>query len=96
MSLRWNTESHLFSYYHIFAPSNVLARYKKDAIYSFLKTKEYDSIMAAANFFGDIINIQPFEDRCKRICHLILAHVFAELKCSLFPLLLSSFHITSG
>ena len=68
----------------------------KDAIYSFLKTKEYDSIMAAANFFGDIINIQPFEDRYKRICHLILAHVFAELKCSLFPLLLSSFHITSG
>ena len=89
-------KSPAFAWYHIFAPFNGLERYMKDAIYRFLKNKEYDSIMAATNLFGDIINIQSFEDRCRRTCRLILAHVLVELKCSLFALLLNSFHITSG
>ena len=48
--------------------------------------------MIATNFFGNIINIHPFEDRNGRICCFILAHVLIQIKCCLFPVILSSFH----
>ena len=48
--------------------------------------------MAATSLFGNIINIQPFESGNGRICRLILVHVLIEMKCCLFPVLLSSFH----
>ena len=48
--------------------------------------------MAATSFFGNIINIHPFEDENGRICRLILAHVLIQMKCSLFLVILSSFH----
>ena len=48
--------------------------------------------MAATNSFGNIINIHPFEEGNGRICHLILAHVFIQMKCCLFPVISSSFH----
>ena len=38
------------------------------------------------------INIHPFEDGNGRICRLILAHVLIQIKCCLFPVILSSFH----
>ena len=48
--------------------------------------------MAATNFFGNIINIHQFEDGNGRICRLIVAHVLIQMKCCLFPVILSSFH----
>ena len=48
--------------------------------------------MAATNLFGNITNIHPFEDGNGRIFRLILAHVFIQMKCCLFPMILSSFH----
>ena len=48
--------------------------------------------MAATNLFGNIINIDPFEDGDGRICRLILAHVLIEMKCCPFQVILSSFH----
>ena len=48
--------------------------------------------MAATNLFENIINIHPFEDGNGRICRLILAHVLIQMKCCLFPVILSSFH----
>ena len=48
--------------------------------------------MAATNLFGNIINIDPFEDENGRICRLTLAHVLMQMKCCLFPVILSSFH----
>ena len=48
--------------------------------------------MAATNLFGNIINIHPFEDGNVKICRLILAHVLIQMKCCLFPVILSSFH----
>ena len=48
--------------------------------------------MTATNLFGNIINIHPFEDGNERLCHLILAHVLIQMKCCLFPVILSSFH----
>ena len=48
--------------------------------------------MAATNLFGNIINIRPSEDGNGRICRLILAHVLIQMKCCLFPFILSSFH----
>ena len=51
-----------------------------------------DLIMSATILFGKIINIHPFEERKGRICLLILAHVLIQMKCCLFPVILSSFH----
>ena len=64
----------------------------EDAIFKFYETKKDDPIMAATNLFGEIINIHPFEHRNGRICRLILAHVLIQMKCCLFPVILSSFH----
>ena len=63
-----------------------------DAIFRFHETKNDNPIIAATNLFGNIINIHPFEDGNGRICRLILAHVLIQMKCCLFPVILSSFH----
>ena len=81
-----------FAGYHIFAPVDVIERNMRDAIFRFHKTKRDDSIMAARNLFGKIINMHPFEDGNGRICRLIVVHVLMQMKCSLFPVLLSSFY----
>ena len=64
----------------------------ESAIFRFHETKKDDLIMAATNLFGNIINTHPFEDGNGRICRLILAHVLIQMKCCLFPVILSSFH----
>ena len=64
----------------------------EDAIFRFHETKKDDLIMAATNLFGNIINIHPFEDGNGRNRCLILAHVLIQMKCCLFPVILSSFH----
>ena len=78
--------------YHIFAPTIYIERDMEDAISRFHETKKDDPIMAATNLFGNIINIHPFEDGNGRIYRLILAHVLMQMKCCLFPVILSSFH----
>ena len=85
-------KSPAFAGYHIFAPAGYTERYMEDAIFRFHETKKDDPIMAATNLFGNIINVLPFEDGNGRICHLILAHVLIQMKCCLFPVILSSFH----
>ena len=47
--------------------------------------------MDATNLFGNI-NMYPFEDGNGGICRLILSHVLIQMKCRLFPVILSSFH----
>ena len=83
--------SPVFAGYHIFAPVGYIERYMEDTIFKFHKTKKDDPIMTTTNLFGNIINIHPFEDGNGRICHLILA-VLIQMKCCLFPVILSSFH----
>ena len=78
--------------YHSFAPTIYIERDMEDAIFRFHETKKDDPIMAATNLFGNIINIHPFEDGNGRICRLIFAHVLIQMKCCLFPVILSSFH----
>ena len=85
-------KSPAFAGYHIFAPASHIQRYTEDVIFSFNETKKDDPIMAATNLFGNIINTHPFEDGNGRICRLILAHVLIQMKCCLFPVILSSFH----
>ena len=85
-------KSPAFAGRHIFAPAGHIERHMEDAILRFHETKKDDLIMAATNFFGNIINIHPFEDGNRRICCLILAHVLIQMKCCLFPVILSSFH----
>ena len=85
-------KSPVFASYLIFAPASHIERYIKSEIFRFQKTKKDDPIMAATNSFGNIINIHPFEDGNERICLLILGHVVIQMKCCLFPVVLSSFH----
>ena len=85
-------KSPAFAGYHVFRPASLIERYMEDAILKFYETKKDDPIMAAANLFGNIINTHPFEDGNGRICCLILAHVLIQIKCCLFPVILSSFH----
>ena len=93
--MSWRGEyrkSPAFAGYHIFASAGYIERYMEDAIFKFYETKNDDKIMVATNLFGNIINTHPFEDGNGRICHLILAHVLIQMKCCLFPVILSSFH----
>ena len=85
-------KSPAFVGYHIFAPAGYIERYMEDAVFRFHKTKKDDPIIAATNLYGNIINIDPFEDGNGRICRLILAHVLIQMKCCLFPVVLSSFY----
>ena len=84
--------SPVFAGYHTFAPAGHIERYMEGAIFKFYETKKDDPIIAATNLFGNVINIHPFEDGNGRICCLILAHVLIQMKCCLFPVILSSFH----
>ena len=85
-------KSPAFAGRHIFAPAVHIERHMEDSILRFHESKKDDPIMAATNLFGNIINIHPFEDGNRRICCLILAHVLIQMKCCLFPVILSSFH----
>ena len=86
------TKSPAFVGYHIFAPAGHIERYMEDANFKFHETKKDDTIMAATNLFGNVINIHSFEDGNGRICCLILAHVLTQMKCCLSLVILSSFH----
>ena len=85
-------KSPVFAGYHIFEPAGHIERYMQDEIFRFHETKKDDPIMSATSLFGNIINIHPFEDRNGRIYRLLLAHVLIQIKCCLFPVILSSFH----
>ena len=76
-------KSPAFAGYHTVAPGGHFERYMEDAIFKFF--------MAATNLFGNFIKIHPFEDGNRRICRLIMAHVLIQMKCCLFPVILSSF-----
>ena len=90
MSWRGNIESRLYLQAIIFLRQ--LAILKDTWKARFYETKKDDPIISATNLFGNIINIHPFEDRNGRICHLILTHVLMQMKCCLFPVILSPFH----
>ena len=85
-------KSRAFARYHVFAPAGHIEIYMEDATFRFHETKKDDPIMAATNLFGIIINIHPFEDGNGRICSFTLGHVLVQMKCCLFPVILSSFH----
>ena len=85
-------KSPAFAGYHIFVSAGHIERYMEDAIFRFHQTKKDDPVMAATNLFGNIINTHPFENGIGRICRLILGHVLIQMKCCLFPVVLSSFH----
>ena len=53
-------KSSLFAGYHIFVLASLVERYMEDTIFMFHETKKDDPILAAANLFGNIINIHPF------------------------------------
>ena len=84
-------KSPVFSGYHIFAPASHIERYMEDTIFRFHETEKDDPIMAATNLSGNMLNIHLFEDENGRICCLILAQVLIQMKCCLFPVILTPF-----
>ena len=91
--LAWEyRKSPAFAGYHIFVSDGYIEIYMEDAMSKFYETKKDDPIMAAPNLFGNIISTHPFEDGNGRICRLIFTHVLIQMKCCLFPVILSSFH----
>ena len=93
MSWRGNMESHLHMQAIIFLYQLVILKDTwKTQFLKFYETKNVDPIIAATNLFGNIIKTHPFEDVNRRICGLILTHVLIQVKCCLFPVILSSFH----
>ena len=48
-------KSPVFAGYHIFASASHIETYTEDVIFKFHETKKDDPIMAATNFFGEII-----------------------------------------
>ena len=88
-----NIENHLHLQVIIFLDQPAILKDTwKTQIFRFHETKKDDLIMAATNLFGNIIIIHTSEDENGEICHLILAHVLTQMKCCLFPVILSSFH----
>ena len=85
-------KSPAFAGYHTFVSASPIERWMEDTIFRFHETKNNNPIMAATNLFGNIINIHPFEDGNGRMYLLILANVLIQMKCCLFPVILSSFH----
>ena len=75
-------KSPVFAGYHIFALPDYIERYMEGTVFRFHEIY----------LFGNIINIHPFEDGNGRTCCLILARVLIQMKCCLFPVILSSFH----
>ena len=91
-------KSPAFAGYHIFAPASHIEICMEDEIFRlygskiFLGSEKDDPDMAATNLFANIINTHPLEDANRRIYCLIFAHVLIQMKCCLFPVILSSFH----
>ena len=81
----------VFAGFKTFAPVSVIERLMNDALRRYYSSDD-DPISVAANLFSDVINIHPFEDGNGRLCRVILSHVLVQSGCSLFPVLLSSFH----
>ena len=83
-----NIESHLYLQAIMFLHRPALLKdIWKMQVLDFMKLKRM-----ITNMLVNIINIHPFQDGNGRICRLILAHVLIQMKCCLFPLILSSFH----
>ena len=92
MFWRGNVESHLLFQAIIFLHQQVILKDTwKAQFLGFTKPKKDDPIINAANLFGNIINIHPFEDGNGRTCRLILVCVLTQMKCCFFSVIVSSF-----
>ena len=75
----------------MFALASAIERLMKDALRRYYSSDD-DPISAATKLFADVINIYPIEEGNGRLCRVKLSHVLVQSGCSLFPVLLSSFH----
>ena len=75
ISLWGNIEGRLDLQAIIFLHQPTSLKDMKATFFRFHESKRNDPIMVATTLFGNIINIQPFEDGNTRISRLTLAHV---------------------
>ena len=86
-----NIESHLCLHVIISLHQPAILKHTwKTSFLNFMKLKRTN--YGRYKFFWRDYQINPFEDRNGRICHLILAHVLIQMRCCLFPVILISFH----
>ena len=86
-------EKPAYAGYTIFNPPNTIDLAMGDAVAKFNSTS--DPILAASTLFLEVLSIHPFEDGNGRVSRLLLSHVLNQMGCSLFPVILSSFHTRS-
>ena len=78
-----------FAGFTMFAPASAIEKLIKEGLQ---RCYDDDPISAATKLFAELINIHPFEDGNGRLCRVILSHLLMQSGCSLFSVLLSSFH----
>ena len=81
----------VFAGFKTFAPVSTIEMLMNNALHRYYSSND-DPISAAVKLFAGVINIHPFEDGNGRLCRVMLSHVLVQGGCSLFPILLSSFH----
>ena len=80
----------VFAGFKTFAPGSAIELLMNDALHRYYSND--DPISAAVKLFADVKNIHPFEDGNGRLYWVILSNVLVQGGCSLFPILLYSFH----
>ena len=81
----------VFAGYTTFAPYSTISRLVNEALNRYFHSCK-DPIGRATDLYMDLINTHPFEDGNGRLCRVLLSHVLMQSGCTLFPVILSSFH----
>ena len=85
-------KTQVFAGFKMFPLASAIEMLTNDVLNRYCSSSNDDPISTALKLFADVINNHPFEDGNERLCQVMLSHILMQRGCSLFPVLLSSFH----